>query len=267
MLEHLAGGAEPRARRLTAVRHLAELFDRYALHRPDMVGAGFWSAGEIGPESGLAAVSCGGGCARASATSDPAERIAGACARIAAEPALLDLPPRLSVFGLTRLPAARLDVLRALAVARDVHLFLLHPSPVLWEAGGRARAWRGDHAARRSDGRAPAQPAARLVGAAMSSASSQLVLERAGEHEAHHPPASVPGPSLLAAIQAGARDDAPPPGEPLPGFADARPWPGPAGPERPHPRLPGRARQVEVLRDAVLHALAEDPTLELRDVI
>jgi exodeoxyribonuclease V gamma subunit len=46
---------------------------------------------------------------------DPAERIPGACARIAAEPALLDLPPRLSVFGLTRLPAARLDVLRALA--------------------------------------------------------------------------------------------------------------------------------------------------------
>ena len=29
----------------------------------------------------------------------------------------------------------------------------------------------------------------------------------------------------------------------------------------------GRARQVEVLRDAILHALEEDPTLEPRDVI
>jgi hypothetical protein len=29
----------------------------------------------------------------------------------------------------------------------------------------------------------------------------------------------------------------------------------------------GRARQVEVLRDAILHRLREDPTLELRDVI
>ena len=29
----------------------------------------------------------------------------------------------------------------------------------------------------------------------------------------------------------------------------------------------GRGRQVEVLRDAVLHLLADDPTLEPRDVI
>ena len=29
----------------------------------------------------------------------------------------------------------------------------------------------------------------------------------------------------------------------------------------------GRARQVEVMRDAILHALEEDPTLEPRDVI
>jgi len=41
------GGAEPdtarRARRFTSVRHLADLFDRYALHRPDMVRA--WAQG------------------------------------------------------------------------------------------------------------------------------------------------------------------------------------------------------------------------------
>ncbi len=39
-LESLAahlGGAERRARRFTTLRHLADLFDRYALHRPEMV--------------------------------------------------------------------------------------------------------------------------------------------------------------------------------------------------------------------------------------
>jgi len=107
--EHLEGGAEPRARRLTAVRHLAALFDRYALHRPELVRS--WTAGEGDgwqPELWRRLRARIG-------RADPAERIAGACARIAAEPELLDLPPRLSVFGLTRLPAARLDVLRALA--------------------------------------------------------------------------------------------------------------------------------------------------------
>ena len=52
--------------------------------------------------------------------------------RIAAEPGLLELPSRLALFGLTRLPAGHLHILRALATQRDLHLFLLHPSPSLW---------------------------------------------------------------------------------------------------------------------------------------
>src|SRR5215211_7056311 len=51
---HLGGpdrGADPvrRARRLATLRHLAELFDRYALHRPDMLRA--WAAGDDGAVS------------------------------------------------------------------------------------------------------------------------------------------------------------------------------------------------------------------------
>jgi hypothetical protein len=42
---------------------------------------------------------------------------------------LADLPARLSIFGLTRLPAARLQVLSAIAAHRDVHLHLVHSSP------------------------------------------------------------------------------------------------------------------------------------------
>ena len=196
---------------------------------------------------------------------DPAERIAGACARIAAEPELLDLPPRLSVFGLTRLPAARLDVLRALAAAREVHLFLLHPSPALW-----ARIAQDPHgpvASRRTDPTA-ALPRNRLLASWGNDVRElQLVLERAGEHVAHHHAAPPPAPSLLTAIQAGIRDDATPPGPPLPGVAEARPLLDPDDRSVRIHACHGRARQVEVLRDAVLHALADDPTLEPRDVI
>src|ERR687898_1185481 len=56
-------------------------------------------------------------------------------------------------------------------------------------------------------------------------------------------------------------------GEPLPGLADARPLLDARDRSVRVHACHGRARQVEVLRDAVLHALADDPTLEPRDVI
>src|SRR5918994_5308636 len=259
LAEHLAGGAEPRARRLTAVRHLAELFDRYALHRPEMVLAWSTGAGEGWQPELWRRLR-----ARV-AHADPAERIAGACARIAAEPALLDLPPRLSVFGLTRLPAARLDVLRALAATREVHLFLLHPSPALWERV--AAHEHGTVTARHDDPTAALSRNRLLASWGRDVRELQLVLERAGQHTGHHHASPTPAPSLLAAIQAGVRDAAPPPGEPLPGLADARPLLDARDRSVRVHACHGRARQVEVLRDAVLHALADDPTLEPRDVI
>jgi len=139
---HLDGGAEPdatrRARRFSSVRHLADLFDRYALHRPAMVRA--WTSGHDADEAGH-------DLPRETAWqaelwrrlrariphADPAERLDAACARLREEPWLVELPQRLSLFGLTRLPAGHVEVLQALAAERDVHLFLLHPSPVLWE--------------------------------------------------------------------------------------------------------------------------------------
>ncbi|MET0818546.1 MAG: exodeoxyribonuclease V subunit gamma, partial [Solirubrobacteraceae bacterium] len=257
--EHLEGGAEPRARRLTAVRHLAALFDRYALHRPELVRS--WTAGEGDgwqPELWRRLRARIG-------RADPAERIAGACARIAAEPELLDLPPRLSVFGLTRLPAARLDVLRALAVAREVHLFLLHPSPALWDRI--AADEHGVVTSRRADPTVAAPRNRLLASWGNDVRELQLVLERAGEHVAHHHSSPPAAPSLLAAVQAGIRADEPPPGPPLPDLADARPVLDPEDRSIRIHACHGRARQVDVLRDAVLHALADDPTLEPRDVI
>ena len=55
-------------------------------------------------------------------------------ARGFARAGLTRLPERVSVFGASRLSPARLMVLAALAAHRDVHVWLHHASPALWEA-------------------------------------------------------------------------------------------------------------------------------------
>src|SRR5690606_36775639 len=66
----------------------------------------------------------------------PAERLETECAALRADPGVVALPHRLSIFGPTRLTAEHLAVLDALAEQRDVHLWLPHPSPALWSAVG-----------------------------------------------------------------------------------------------------------------------------------
>jgi exodeoxyribonuclease V gamma subunit len=236
--------AVKRARRLGIVRHLAELFDRYALHRPDTVRG--WAGGRDGDwQAELWR------CLRERiGQASPAERLQSATDRLRAEN-LLDLPERLSVFGLTRLPAGHLDVLAALAARRDVHLFLLHPSPRLWDAIGTP------NVVRRKDDPTALTPVHPLLASwGRDAREMQLVLGRA-PHEDHHHPVSHRDGTLLAGLQADIRADRAPHGR--------------AGAD-PDPSLEihachGRARQVEVLRDAILRALADDPTLEPRDVI
>ena len=63
------------------------------------------------------------------------------------------------------------------------------------------------------------------------------------------------------------RADRAPAGPPLPGAPDARPLLDPGDRSVQVHACHGRARQVEVLRDAILHLLADDPALEPRDVI
>ena len=61
------------------------------------------------------------------------------------------LPERISLFGPTRLPAAHLELVAALARHRDVHLWLPHPSPALWARIERRRRAGGDPAERGPD--------------------------------------------------------------------------------------------------------------------
>ena len=264
-LEGARGDTEEPPRRFGVIRHIADLFDRYGVHRPDMVRA--WAAGGDGVAGGWQPELWRRLRARIDIPS-PAERLDPACALIRREPALLALPARLSLFGLTRIPRSYLEVLAAIAAAREVHLFVLHPSPSLWSqvAGELAR---GSAITTRRRDRTTALPVNRLLASwGRDVRELQLVLAGTGESADHHHELRADEPrTVLAAIQRDIRLDRQPPGPPLPGHPDDRLALDPQDRSIQIHACHGRARQVEVLRDAVLHLLAEDPTLEPRDVI
>jgi exodeoxyribonuclease V gamma subunit len=276
LMQHLAastprpgpGSADPvagrpppvRLRRFATARHVADLFDRYAVHRPDMVRA--WAEGldegAVGEGTPwqphlwrLARQRVG--------TPSPAERLTDAEVRMRADRAVLDLPDRISVFGLTRLPAGHLAVLGAIAAHRDVHLFLLHPSGELWNRTADMTAPMAAPA--RSE-----DPTARLARHPLlrswgrDAREMQLVISASGaDGGRHYPVVDSPATTLLARLQADIR-------------ADRQPGGDRASLDRRDRSLQvhachGRSRQVEVLRDSLLHLLEEDPTLEARNVI
>jgi exodeoxyribonuclease V gamma subunit len=257
-------GEPRRARRFSTVRHLAGLFDRYALDRPELVRA--WAAGES-PGSPWQAELWRRLRDRIGAPS-PAERLAEAVARLREDPDVAGLPGRVALFGLTRLPAGQLEVLGALAARRDVHLLLLHPSPELWARAAAALDGCGPRVRRREDPTA-ALPANRLLASwGRDAREMQVVLAGAGEHRDHHHPLQAPEPAtLLERIQADIRLDRRPPGPPLRGQPERRPLLDPDDRSIQVHACHGRARQVEVIRDAILHELASDPTLEPRDIV
>ncbi len=277
LADHLrdsAGGAgtDGPPRRLAAVRRLAQLLDRYVQHRPAMLAR--WSAGED--------VDASGGPLASHATwqaqlwrrlreqidgPDPVARLADASVRLAVDPGAVDLPDRLAVFGLTRLPGSQLQILRALAAHRDVHLFVLHPSGVLWDLVGGELARAGGPVVRRADDPTAALGANRLLRSwGRDARELQLTLGGAGGDASFCASSSGPG-GLLAHLQADVRADRDAPGPPRAGTADARPVLAADDDSLQVHACHGRARQVEVLRDAILHALHDDRTLEARDII
>ena len=92
------------------------------------------------------------------------------------------------LFGLTRIPRSYLDVLAAIASGRDVHLFVLHPSPELWRRVNETVSARGRTplTARRDD-RTAELPVNRLLASwGRDVRELQLVLAGAGESVEHH---------------------------------------------------------------------------------
>lgn len=268
LASHLRNSAaEGDIRRFASIRHIADLYDRYGVHRPGMLRS--WSNGDNDHPSAGWQPELWRRLRHKIGVPSPAERLIEACARLREAPSMLDLPARISLFGLTRLPASYLDVLDAIAYGREVHLFLLHPSPALW-ATVAAKLDGPTRGLRRSDD--PTADSTRnplLASWGRDAREMQLVLRAAGTEGVieHHLAIEESTSDLLHLLQADIRADRRPAGLPSPGSQDRRPK------IEPHDRsiqvhaCHGRARQVEVVRDSILHLFEEDPTLEPRDVI
>jgi exodeoxyribonuclease V gamma subunit len=271
---HVGGDPDPEhddrlARRFGAVRHVADLFDRYGVHRPDML-VRWRDSADVGPHGGALPDRHRWQPALWRAVHDRlgipsfAERRHDAIGNLTDDASLLDLPPRLALFGLTSLPATYLEVLTAIAAHRDVHLMLLHPSPVLWErvAASTAAATVPTLPLRDHDATAPLPRNPLLRSWGRDARELQLIAPQpdpARHH--HHPVTDAAGPrTLLERIQADVRADRAP-------GTDATPPLDPADRSLQVHDCHGRLRQVEVVRDAVLHLLADTPGLEPRDII
>jgi len=124
-----------RGRRYAVARRLAGLFASYAAQRPQLLVD--WSAGRAtdGLGNDLDAdlawqPPLWQALTERVAAPVPAERHAATLRRLADGPS--DLPPRVSLFGHTRMPVTEIELLCALAGHHELHLWLPHPSDDLW---------------------------------------------------------------------------------------------------------------------------------------
>jgi exodeoxyribonuclease V gamma subunit len=286
------------ATRWGRARRVADLFDRYLTHRPAMVVR--WVAGDDVDGAGapidadarwqphlLRLVR-----ARLQAPS-PAELRPTRLAALRAGDCPPEVPERVALFGLGTMPGGQpfLEMLEALATQREVHLLLHQPSSGMVDQVRRVldrspavsplRADDPTAEVARSDGvthpllvswARPAREALVLLGAQRSPtdvtgtagiASTGATLTgtastgTASTGAAEGAPAEH-RPSLLARLQADLVAGTPPSDDLTPSPDDTS--------VRIH-SCHGATRQVEVLRDQILHLLADDPTLTEDDVI
>lgn len=248
-----------RGRRLSTARTIANLFDSYGWQRPTMLAD--WAADRNTdattplPESltwqpwfwRLVRERIG--------VPHIAEELDTITSHLRETPSLVDLPARLSIFGPTRIPETMREVLSALAVHRDVHLYLPHPSDALWQMV--------DATSARDSNQRAAATKLDLTNPLLASLSRDVVelQECVGPYadtSVYHPAADAGEPSttLLQHLQASLRHNSA----------------GPIAGSVPDSSLElhachGAERQVEVLRDRLLRLFVDDPTLQPRDVL
>ena len=263
---------------------LADLLDRYVNGRPEMIRR--WAAGDSVNAAGDAlepnfewqrhlftAVRSHIG------RPSPAERFPSMLEAVRSGELRIDLPERVSMFGFTTLVGGQslLDQLEALGSHRDVHLFLWEPSPGL---GRRVREMLAEHPAESTPfGSAwpspdplvdQLHPLVRSWATPSRDAMALLAGSMArGVESLHADPTSTPpptaAPSLLAQLQQRLRA-ADSRLEPFVVELDSEGTPLGDGSLALH-ACHGQIRQVEVLRDEVLHLLAADPTLDESDIL
>ena len=260
-------------RRWSTAKHLAGLFARYAATRPTMIDS--WSQGRDVdvwgsplPADRAWQAELWRRLRNELGVPSPAERVQAALARLRLAPETSDLPQRLSVFGATRLDPDHLLVLSALGAHRDVHLWLAHPSPALWASMKFATQRNGfsrSHLSRRADDVTAALVNNRLL-AYLGRDIRELQLALASispdatdlHHEARE--STVPA-SLLGWLQAdiaGSRAPGPEQERPLLAYDDR---------SVQFHACHGPDRQVEVLREVLVGLLADDASLEPRDIV
>ncbi|WP_370291188.1 exodeoxyribonuclease V subunit gamma [Nocardioides sp.] len=281
-----------RSRRWSVARRLAELFASYAVQRPQVLtdwregrdtdGRGEPLAADLAWQAELWRRLLSHQAAAGHAE-PPDLRHERACAALRAGGEAvegLDLPGRLSLFGHTRLPSTELDLLAALGAHREVHLWLAQPSAALWEAvaaagaggsgvlperhadddGDAGLAGLVEHPLLAGLGRDSRELAAVLC-ARVSAGEAVDAGPVAGSREGAHG-AAAQRDSLLSWLQ-----------------HDLRANHAPTAAERADRVLAagdrsvqvhachGAARQVDVLREVLVGLLADDPTLEPRDIV
>jgi exodeoxyribonuclease V gamma subunit len=253
-------------RRYSVARRLAGLFAGYAVQRPALVTG--WREGQDTDGIGhplatdllwqpqlwrglLARVDAPPPDVRHRATLD-ALRSGGA---------RLDLPGRLSMFGHTRLPVTELELLVALAEHRDVHLWLPQVSEALAQVLAEAVA--GGPVPRSADLTSHLVGHPLLASLGRDARELQRSLAGVGVTEAEVEPRRPGEPAtLLGWLQHDLRANAVPPAEEL---AERVLDPGDRT-VQVH-ACHGPARQVDVLREVLVGLLADDPTLEPRDIL
>ncbi len=253
-------------------RQIADHFDRYHLHRPDMVRS--WANGEdtdgvgtpVPPDLRWEPHLWRAVRDRVGEASAP-ERWPSLLEKVRTGGLQLDLPPRLCLFGFSQLPTGDfLELVSAVSTAREVHLFLVEPARYdgseLRAAAGRTRgamrvraeegtAALAHHPLLRSWGRSQRETAVLLADAEAAGLPSA---ERLPSHSAPGDPTV----DILSRLQADIRANR----SPTPDF-------DPPSDDRSvqlHACY-GPGRQVAALRDALLHLLADDTTLREEDVV
>lgn len=247
-----------RGRRYAVARRLAGLFASYAAQRPQLLVD--WSAGRDTDGLGGALDAdlawqpplWRAGAAAVDAPA-PAERHATTLAALRAGPG--ELPPRISLFGHTRMPLTEIELLCALATHHDLHLWLPHPSDDLW---GRLAELRGPtprhddlshrevrHPLVASLGRDQRELQRSLLGAGEVETDTEVAIQ------------ALPG-TLLGWLQDDLRADAV--------RSSGRTHVAGDRSVQVH-RCHGPARQVQVLREVLLGLLEDDSTLEPRDIL
>ncbi|WKN48726.1 exodeoxyribonuclease V subunit gamma [Nocardioides sp. Arc9.136] len=257
-----------RNRRWSVARRLAGLFASYAVQRPSLVAD--WRVGRDTDGAGAPLdedlrwqPELWRRLLQRVPVDPPDVRHEATLAALRAGGDGLDLPDRLSLFGHTRLPVTEVELLSALGTDREVHLWLPQPSPALW----RDLAGVGGPVARAEDDTAlrVGHPLLASLGRDTRELRRALADADAEEHEtaATDPAAAgAPGATLLGWLQHDLR-------------ANAAPDAAERAARRPAPddrsvqvhACHGPARQVDVLREVLVGLLADDPTLEPRDIL